>query len=315
MDRCIQIGYIRGVKQPHDLTLFELKLFVRTSRSRSLREIGRELDLRPAHVSKLIQGIEAKLRTSLFRRSATGVQLLPEALSFLRTAEEIVDLSEGLARSKTGQGPQTNQAALGIGAVSFLQNCLVGPLVPELTRGRPKLRLRLVETPLEELVSQGLNGAFEIALHTGKLQWTSSWTSKKVGYLKFRLYARGGHELPAVVDEKDVLQFPFVIPTYFINQKLVPGIDQCPVSVRHRLWGHETTTATSALQLIRKCDQLAFLPRVVASEALRRAEVKELSVKGWPEVEKEVFVSVRSDLVSQLIFDGIVKNLKDCLSW
>ena len=298
------------MSNPLDLTLFELKLFVRTSRVRSLRELAREMELRPAHVSKLIRRIEDKLDIRLFNRSASGIALLPEALNFLRTAEEILELSDGLTPSKAGAARSTaTQSALGIGAVSFIQTCLVVPAVPLLTRTRPQLRLRLVETPREELVSQGLNGAFEAAVHIGPLEWTRSWTSKKAGSLKFGLYATASHELGRDVEEKEVLLHPFVIPTYWVNQRLAAGIDLCPVSVKQRLWGHETTTATSALQMLRVSKQLSFLPRLVAADAVKRGEVKEIRVRSWPEIEKDVFVSVRSDLVSQVLYRDLLKSL------
>src|SRR3954463_9238006 len=77
-----------------DISLFEMDLFVRASRLRSLRELARQLELKPAHVSKVIKRLESKLGTRLLRRSVSGVLLTSEGMEFLKVAREIGELTE-----------------------------------------------------------------------------------------------------------------------------------------------------------------------------------------------------------------------------
>ncbi|MBI3541774.1 MAG: LysR family transcriptional regulator [Deltaproteobacteria bacterium] len=290
--------------EPLDLTLFELKLFVRASRGRSLREIAREQGLKPAHVSKVIARIEERLGRKLFKRSAAGVQLTPEALVLLRTAEEITELAEQLpARSRAARDWPD---ALGIGSVSFLHSCLVVPALGRIAAEAKRTRFRVIETPREELVTQGFHGAFELAVYSGELQWPRSWASRKVGAMRYGLYARAGHALGGEVSEEEALRPAYVVPTYWMNQRLSSGNDLCPVSPRRRRWGDETTTATAALSLVQATDQVAFLPCIVADDAERQGLVREVCVRSWPVVERELFVSVRTDAVSQKVFRAVL---------
>src|SRR5579871_2038997 len=140
---------------PLDLTLFELKVFVQASRSRSLRALARELALKPAHVSKVIGRAESRLGFRLLR-SAGGIQLAPEALGVLRAAEEILERAESFTSGAKGARAAARTSPIGIGAVSFIHSCLVVPGLSRLESAARGKRFRIVETPREELVSQGL---------------------------------------------------------------------------------------------------------------------------------------------------------------
>src|SRR3954463_9189291 len=113
-----------------DISLFEMDLFVRASRLKSLRELARQLELKPAHVSKVIKRLESKLGTRLLKRSVSGVLLTPEGMELLKTAEEICLLSDSLMPSVRKRGGE-EQRIFGIGSISFLcRHFLVGCLSP-----------------------------------------------------------------------------------------------------------------------------------------------------------------------------------------
>src|SRR3954463_2107216 len=128
-----------------DISLFEMDLFVRASRLKSLRELARQLELKPAHVSKVIKRLETKLGTRLLKRSVSGVLLTPEGMELLKTAEEICLLSDHLLPSIRKRGGQEEQRIFGVGSISFLcRHFLVGCLTPLVDEKR-NYRFRFVE--------------------------------------------------------------------------------------------------------------------------------------------------------------------------
>src|SRR3954463_6529002 len=102
-----------------DISLFEMDLFVRASRLKSLRELARQLELKPAHVSKVIKRLESKLGSRLLKRSVSGVLLTSEGMEFLKVAREICELSELLPAAGKRPGAAEDRV-WGVGSISFL---------------------------------------------------------------------------------------------------------------------------------------------------------------------------------------------------
>jgi DNA-binding transcriptional LysR family regulator len=299
-----------------DISLFEMDLFVRASRLKSLRELARQLELKPAHVSKVIKRLETKLGTRLLKRSVSGVLLTPEGMELLKTAESICQLSDDLLPSLRRGGAGPEQRILSVGSISFLcRHYLVGCLIP-LVNEKRNYRYRIVEFTHNELVSHGLNGAFEVAVHIESLQWTKTWTSRRLGPMKWGLYGRAGHPLLKrghSVAEGEVVKYPFIVPTDWSSQGFTIGEDHCPLSWRERLKGHESSTAETAMELVAETDQLTFIPEVLTRRAVEEGQIQEIEVDGWPRVQKDIYVSVRSDLVSKQYLTALVEALQSGL--
>src|SRR3954463_6779611 len=102
-----------------DISLFEMDLFVRASRLRSLRELARQLELKPAHVSKVIKRLESKLGARLLKRSVSGVLLTSEGMEFLKVAREICELSEYFPATGKRMG-MLESRIWSVGSISFL---------------------------------------------------------------------------------------------------------------------------------------------------------------------------------------------------
>ena len=298
-----------------DLTFFELELFLEASHVRSLRELARRLRLKPAHLSKALRRLEVKLDTELFSRSANGIKMTPEGARLLPTVEEIC----GLGRKLFGErGPQAKKArerrATGFASVSFLQLYVSVPAVGYLAAEFPRLRFRLLEMLPDELIMHGLGGAFDIALHLGALEWPRNWTSRRVGALRFGLFARKEHPLPEEAKELEILDYPFVIPTYWSEGRFVPGGDQCPLAVAARKWSHEAGTALVAVQTLPWSDSLSFVPEPVARPMVKQGAIREIRVREWAPVERDLFLTVHTMRVTQPLLQGAVKAIRRVLA-
>jgi hypothetical protein len=68
------------------------------------------------------------------------------------------------------------------------------------------------------------------------------------------------------------------------------------------------------MELVSETDQLAFIPEVLARRATLGGQVKEIEVDGWPRVQKDIYVSVRSDLVSKQYLTALVEALQSGLA-
>ena len=298
-----------------DISLFEMDLFVRASRLKSLRELARQLELKPAHVSKVIKRLETKLGTRLLKRSVSGVLLTPEGMELLKTAQEICQLSDGLIPSLR-KGVE-EQRIFGVGSISFLcRHFLVGCIVPLVSEKR-NYRYRFVEFTHNELVSHGLNGAFEIAVHIESLQWTKTWASRRLGPMAWGLYGRASHPLlkkGQPVTPSEVVKYPFIVPTDWSSQGFTVGEDHCPLYWRERIKGHVSSTAETAMELVSETDQLTFIPEILTRRAIEVGQLKEIRVEGWPQVRKDIYVSVRSDLISKQYLTALVEALQAGLS-
>src|SRR4051812_28929742 len=76
-----------------DVTFFELKVLSQVRRHPSIRSVARALELRPAHVSKVIQRLERKLNAELVKRSASGLLLTRDGQNYLDFADRILEQS------------------------------------------------------------------------------------------------------------------------------------------------------------------------------------------------------------------------------
>jgi DNA-binding transcriptional LysR family regulator len=280
------------------LSLYELNLLREASHAKSLRGLARRLGKRPAHLSKALKKLEAKLSAELFTRSASGIQLSADAVRLLPVVEEICNLGLRLRSDRAGNSSE-RQIAFSIAAVHFLQVRLCIPALRQLPKRYATKRLRFVEILPDELLQHAVAGAFDCAVHTTALDWPGSWITFPVGKIGFGLYARTDHALPTNASEEDVLEQSFVIPTYLSEGKFVPGADQCPVPVSFRKWSHEAASAVSAAELLPHSDSLAFLPDLAALPVMERKLIRKITVKAWPKVEKDLFLSVHGARVTK----------------
>ncbi len=300
----------RMLSKVSEISIRDLEIFVLAARTQSLREVARQLNLLPANTSKIMKSLESKLETQLFRRSINGIILTPEGVAFLGAAEKICDLSKDLMPNSQRQNEEA-QRLWTIGSIGFLSTYLLAPVISRIQEVAKKaVRFRLVEFTKNDLVAHGLKGAFDLALHIDKLEWTHTWESYLVGSLKWKLYASSSHGLPEICREVEVLKFPFVVPTDWGTHGYVMGSDFCPLDVRRRRKGSEAATAETALEICRYSNQLTFVPEILAKNWCEAGQVKEISVKDWPTLEKQIYLSVKVDAVTKPLVDVLMKSLK-----
>jgi DNA-binding transcriptional LysR family regulator len=298
-----------------NISLLELDLFLRVSKLKSLRESARQLGMTSGAVSKILKRLEKKLGITLLRRSVSGVLLTPEG-------KELVQLAEGMVSMTTRISPKLrsqrgfSEKVWSIGSISFLSSRLISGCVHSLAQMRPNSRFRIVEFTHNELVSHGLNGAFEISLHIGSLDWTRVWSSRPVGKLRWALYASADHPLSRMktVSEQDVIRYPFTVPTDWSSQGFTRGEDHCPVPWGVRFPGHEAVTAETSIEIVQSSQQITFVPTLLARKSEAAGQIREIHVQDWPVVEKQIYLSIRDDMVSRPFLKSLTDVIGEKLS-
>ena len=297
-----------------NVSLMELDLFLRVSKLKSLREAARQLDLTPGAVSKILKRLEEKMGISLFHRSTSGIVLTSDGNELIQVAESLGRMMGQVSPRFAGKH-STKEKVWGIGSISFISTKVISQCVHVLSKQRAHTRFRIVEFTHNELVSHGLNGAFEIAIHIGPLEWTRVWSSHEVGKIRWGLFARANHPLCALesVSESDAIQYPFTMPTGWSPQGFTRGEDFCPVPWGVRFPGHEAVTAETSLELVSSSEQLTFVPAIIAKRSVDAGLIEEIEVEEWPVVERKIYLSVRDDMISKPFLQSLTKVFGEVL--
>ncbi len=248
-------------------------------------------------VSKKLRRIERDLGWTTVDRGIGGVTFTTEGNAFLKTIQPVLE--------KVARWRETSQEkVLTVGGPALLINQVMARAVPEVNNER----LRLLELAPTELMSAGLRGTCDAVLHLDELEWPRSWESTRIGELSWRLYGRRKHPLlDGRVNEAQLLNFPFVTPLYWTSEGIVPGPDGGPVPMDQRRQGHQTASAEAAAYIVESTDMLGFLPDLLVQSL--HLMVEPISVRRWPAVNREVFLSVRASTVSNQWFKATAARL------
>lgn len=303
-----------SVNENKNITFFELEVFLELSIRRSQRGVSRSLGLTPSHVSKILNRLESKLEKELFKSSQSGIILTRNGLTFVDYAKKMITTMAEFQNKQNHLGEVVHEKpVVTIATASFLSRYIVAPQMLLIQKLLKDYRIRLVEMSPDVLVESALKGAFDIALNVGKLEWTKSWSSKKIGNLSWGLYAGSKHPL-AIADNthlgaEEIRHQPFIVPTYWNLNEYAIGNDLYPISWQKRVKGHEASTAETAIHLVANSDHLGFVPRVVASSLLEEGRVSELQIAETKEVQRPIYLNVNIDNIKGPFRDSLAQIL------
>lgn len=293
--------------------LRELEIFLEVARALSIREAARRAQLTPGQVSKSIGMLERRLSVKLFRRSTTGVLLSNQGRDLKAIVEDLISQGERIETLISEKSKKERSPTLAIAGTSFMNTHLIAPSICANSESWSEYRFRFLDVAPDQLVPIGLRGGFELAVHAGQPGWPKTWSSKSLGKMHWVLCARMDHPLQKRAKLKEILEYPFVTPTYWTQEGLIKGNDQFPVPISKRRPGFETSTADAAIPILLRTDQLAFLPEVLARSALNAKLIKKIQYDEIKNVEKEILITAKSDSVSARAFERLQQQLASYL--
>lgn len=296
-----------------EIKIREINVFLELLRTGSVRELARQRSCAPGQISKIITTLETKVGFKLLERSSFGVKPTKKAAEILPMFNEIRANQEAFLASfvKTKESP-----LLSFATTSFFSTQFVPSLFAQFVTTYPDYKLRLLDLPPDMFLNVAMRNGFQICLHLREMDWPKTWTSVKVGRVDWILCGRKGH--PCQVEGKEasiksIAKFPFVFPVYWSQNGIAYGNDNFPLSQNKRIRGYETSTATSAVEVIRHTDQLGFVPDIVARPLLESGALVKLTVSSLKQVSEPVFLSVKNDLVTQKMYSWLIRLCEERL--
>jgi DNA-binding transcriptional LysR family regulator len=288
----------------------DLEVFDSVSRLGSISGAARELKLLAPHVSKSIKRIEIAARSTFFQRSKTGVALTADGRKFLEFSQSF---SKFILASKSFDpaAAEVSQKLVTLTGPSYLVQHLLCPAINAIKPNEDRYRFRLVEQGESQVAEGSLKRLFDIAIHSSQLDLPKSWVTTSIGNFSWKLFARVGHPLGSVANERDVKKYAFVKPMIFSNGAFRSGEDRCPLASKYRLAGDEVQTAETGLQLVAKSDQLIYAPELIARSALKTGILQAVQVRQWHSVRETLSLSAQGEQVPQRLFEQLLRHCEE----
>jgi DNA-binding transcriptional LysR family regulator len=297
---------VRRGERVQELRLHDLSTFINVYRTGSITSAARELGVTPSQVSKAIARLESALRVRLFTRGARGIALSASGSQMLPQLEQMVTLARTL-----GHVEKAPEGELTIAAPSSL----LPPILPELIRALPRMRIRGIELPPALLRGYAAEGIFDIALHSGNTAgFPSKWASVRIGELRKSVMGS-----PAVAKKlgsrptiDQVRGVSFVGPIVYDGGKFVASTDDCPLGLGERTIAAEVGTMSLALRVAAECGHVVFGPVIAAQRELKDGSLVELKVRGW-NLSETLFLVCDAERVLARVQVKIVETIRSLL--
>jgi len=139
-----------------------LHYFIEVCKAGSMTRAAARLDLSQAALSQQVAILETEFKTRLLDRSRTGVKATPAGEMLLREAQIIlrqVDQARGAVTAQSGQISGTVSVGFTAGAGALF----AVPLVQQIRRLYPQIRLHVSEGMTGELTERVINGQLDLA--------------------------------------------------------------------------------------------------------------------------------------------------------
>lgn len=146
-----------------------IKVFQQVVDSGSFSQAGKAMNMAPSSIARNIDSLEAKLQTSLFKRSTRQLILTEEGEYFLKQATKLVDDADQLLTDMRGTH-QKPQGRLRISVFESFGNMVIAPLIPAFLARYPDINLELdLDNKVVDLNSENI----DIAIRIGQPQDSS----------------------------------------------------------------------------------------------------------------------------------------------
>jgi len=148
------------------LELRQLRYFVAVARQGNFNRAARQLSIAQPALSRQVRQLEEELGLRLFDRHARGVALTPGGGDLLARAERLLAEAETIRRD-AGRPAEGVGGAVSLGVSPALAELLAPPLLTDLARRHPGIRMRVVSGFSPGLVDWALEGRLDLVVLSG----------------------------------------------------------------------------------------------------------------------------------------------------
>lgn len=290
------------------LTLREIKLMSDLPRFNSLRSLARSTARSIGSVSKTVKRCEELLHRPIISRSKSGYTLTEKGEQVTHVAERMLRQVNGLINHSQEKTP-----ILTLGTRGYLSTCLGAELILFFQSFSPNKRfLRFIDLSPREVMDAARSSCLDLAINVGQLDMGKDWEQAYVGELTYDLYVAQHHPLPDRVSLKDIRPYRFFRGAFWDRTHVLDGgVESTLDSEVQPRFGHQSTTAFTAIEIIKSSEQIGCLPtlcvqRLDGDRRLRRLEVDSLSLGAKP-----IYLCVHKDRVAKSLFQSLTSMLTE----
>ncbi|GAA3264479.1 hydrogen peroxide-inducible genes activator [Sphingomonas yabuuchiae] len=293
------------------LTLRQLEYLVTIADTGSFALAARVANVSQPTLSQQVRTLEERLGAKLLERSATGAILTPVGRSIVATARrmlsdasDIVALAAGSTDSLTG--------TLKLGTTPTLGPYLLSPIIAELHRMAPRLRLHVREGIPDEQVRELSRGDIDVLL--GPLPMTGEdLTVEPLFREPLHLVAALDHPIDAAIEaDREVLTGSPLLtldPRHHLARQAAEVADHYGMTIAPDYYG---TSLESLHQMVASGLGLTLLPSLyLRSEVGGATGLKILPVQGW-RAHRSIAIAWRRQSPMSAAFKLIADHVQGC---
>jgi LysR family transcriptional regulator, regulator for genes of the gallate degradation pathway len=285
----------------------QVRALIAIWRTGSFRAAAHELGMTEPSLQRPARELERLLRVSLYRRTATGVEVNPTGAELARRLS--VALTEiWCAVEEIGAALQTSRAGLRVGVLALSPRPVLADAATELLLRQPQQRIDVIEDSYEQHVRALRSG--DIDLIYGALRAPpipDDLIEQRLFDDPYVFVCRASHPLAAgrMVTPRQLAQYDFVLPPQGLPRRAV--LDRMlalwDIKPKARI---ETSCLATILALLRGSDRVSLLSRWHVERATPK-DLTAIKVAGAPYESRFIGLTTRTDWLPTPFQEGFLK--------
>ena len=298
----------------NNLSVGDLEILAQLPKMTSIRSFAQNLDMTPSFLSKKIRKLEEILKIKLINRSAKGITTTKDSMHVILLAREVLEKIEQMRNTKSSKQEETeNIQTLTIGTRGFLNAGFIPNIIEQFNHSSQKIKFQFIDMSPDDQLNSSKSNEIDIFISLKNINFGEAWITEKVGSINWGIYAGKGHPLTKAqnLDIEKILIYPFTRPTYWDGSSLMTISDSIPLKQSHKIkYGHGIQNTQAAIAIVTNTQHLTYIPTVAAKRSTELGEIMEINLEDLEKKEDQLFISVHSDRVSNLVYN----DLKNAIS-
>jgi len=295
----------------NELTIGDLKMLSDLPGCKSLRLWAKQERCTPAKASRLLARLEANLGLSLMVRSNRGLVPTPAAEQLAKRASQVLNAVEHLRTEISGEEVGPFERSIVFGARGFLGIAMARYLVAVAhTAG---VGLQIIDLSPLDTASAVREESLGIVLGLEDIDYGRNWQRRKVGHLRWRVYARSGHPLELGASKADITKFRLGHHIYWDGRRLVSSEGNFHDILGVGQLGFGTQTTAAAIAVAIASDQLIIIPEIAAREYVSSGRLIEIPTTPEFHQSVPVFLHGHQDRISKKIWTTLIQEFAQAL--
>ncbi len=301
----------------NNLSVGDLEILAQLPKMTSIRSFAQNLDMTPSFLSKKIRKLEEILKIKLINRSAKGITTTKDSMNVILLAREVLEKIEQMRNTKSSKHEETEDIqTLTIGTRGFLNAAFIPNILEEFDHSSQKIKFQFIDMSPDDQLNSSKSNEIDIFISLKKINFGEAWITEQVGSINWAIYASKGHPLLKAqsLDIEKVLIYPFTRPTYWDGSSIMTISDSIPLKQSHKIkYGHGIQNTQAAIAVITNTQHLTYIPTVAAKRSIQLGEIMEINLDDLEKKQDQLFISVHSDRVSNIVYNELKSTIEKLL--